>query len=89
MHGLGAGLALASLHRTSMSQIPSEQIGLAAGLYSMIRFSGTVLGVALGGAMLQYGLNQPLAVIEAYQFAFWFIAAIALSGVVIAWKFEG
>lgn len=85
VHGLGAGLALASLHRVSMSKIPPEQVGMAAGLYSMVRFGLGTLGVALAGVVLQYGLNQSIPVIEAYQFTFWLIAGIALSGIVIAW----
>ncbi len=87
-HGLGAGLSSAALHRVSMNKIPPEKTGIAAGLYSMIRFSGSVLGVALGGVMLQAGLNKFLLAIEAYQRAFRFIAGVALSGVVIALKLK-
>lgn len=88
LHGLGAGLALASLHRTSMSTILPEQLGMAAGVYSMIRFGGSTLGVALAGVVLQPGLNQSLPAIEAYQTVFWCIAGIALAGVVIAWRLK-
>ena len=88
VHGLGAGLMLAALHRSSMSQIDPEQTGIAAGLYSMIRFSGSTLGVALGGVVLQYGFNQGHPQIEAYQRVFWFLAGIALVGIVIAWKLD-
>ncbi|MBD3306797.1 MFS transporter [candidate division KSB3 bacterium] len=87
-HGMGAGLSLAALHRASMSKILPEQTGIAAGLYSMIRFSGTVLGVALGGVILQQGFDQSLAVIAAYQRVFSYLATVALCGVVLAWRLE-
>jgi predicted MFS family arabinose efflux permease len=81
-HGLGAGLSLAALHRASMSNIASKQRGMAAGLYSMIRFGGIAFGAALGGVMLQYGLEYSLSVIGAYQFVFRFVAGVASLGVV-------
>jgi EmrB/QacA subfamily drug resistance transporter len=84
-HGLGAGLSLAALHRSSMNKIAPEQAGAAAGLYSMIRFGGSVLGVALVGVVLQHGLDRPLSTLGAYQIVFGFIAGVALSGVVIGW----
>jgi MFS family permease len=85
IHGLGAGLALASLHRTSLSNVLPEQVGMAAGLYSMIRFGLSALGIALVGVILQHGLSQSSSAIQAYQFVFWCIAGFGLLGVVIAW----
>jgi predicted MFS family arabinose efflux permease len=81
-HGLGAGLSLAALHRASMSNIVPKQRGMAAGLYSMIRFEGIAFGAALGGVMLQYGLEHSLSAIEAYQFVFRCVAGVAALGVV-------
>jgi EmrB/QacA subfamily drug resistance transporter len=85
-HGLGAGLSLAAMHRSSMSKIPQNQSGAAAGLYSMIRFAGTVMGTALGGVLLQTGLDWSMGPVEAYQLVFSFTAGVALSGVVIGWS---
>jgi len=82
IHGLGAGLSLAALHRASMGQIPQEEAGLAAGLYSMVRFTGTMLGPTVGGVVLQQGLDRSLLPIHAYQTVFWFIAGVAVLGVV-------
>jgi MFS family permease len=73
------------MHRSSLSKIPQAQSGAAAGLYSMIRFTGTVLGTALGGVLLQQGLDQAVLPAEAYQVVFWCIAGVALLGVVIGW----
>ena len=84
-HGLGAGLSLAALHRSSMGKIAPEQGGAAAGLYSMFRFGGSVLGVALAGMVLQHGLDRSLSILGAYQLVFGFVAGVAVLGVVIGW----
>ena len=84
INSLGAGLSLAALHRASLGQIPSEQAGLAAGLYSLIRFTGTALGPALAGVVLQQGLDRSLLAIEAYQLVFWLIAGVAFMGLLSA-----
>jgi len=79
VHGLAAGLSLASLHRAAMSDVDNRETGAAAGVYSMIRFSGLLMGAALGGVLLQQALDtRPTAV--AYQMVFAIIAAAALGG---------
>jgi EmrB/QacA subfamily drug resistance transporter len=83
IHGLGAATSLAALHRAAMVEIPAEQSGVAAGLYSMIRFAGSVFGTALGGVILQQGLDRLLAPVEAYQMVYLFIAGVALLGAVL------
>jgi predicted MFS family arabinose efflux permease len=85
VHGLGAGVYLAALHRSAMSRIDQDQIGVAAGLYSMIRFGGRTLGAVLGGVLLQQGLDRALPVVAVYQMLFWFIAGVSLLGAVIGW----
>jgi len=82
----GAGLSLAPLHRASTIGIARDQTGVAAGLYSMVRFAGVVFGTALSGVILQQGLNRAVAPITAYQLVFWFIAGVTLLGAIIgAW----
>jgi EmrB/QacA subfamily drug resistance transporter len=85
-HGLGAGLVLASLHRAAMGHASEAQAGMAAGLYSMIRFAGAVVGTALGGVILQNRLNQALPPIQAYQTVFLFFAGVAFLGVIIGFN---
>lgn len=82
IHGLGAGLSLAALHRSSMDNISPEQGGIAAGLYSMVRFTGTLFGPVIGGVMLQYGLDTFSQPIQAYQMVFGLIAGVTVLGVV-------
>jgi MFS family permease len=87
-HGFGAGLSLAPLHRATMGNIAADQKGIAAGLYSLIRFGGTLLGPALAGVVLQQGLDRFLQPITAYHIVFWLIAGVAVLGVVLGWKLQ-
>ncbi len=84
VHGFGAGGYLAALHRTAMAAVSSEQMGMAAGVYSMVRFLGTAVGTTLVGVILQYGLER-WTVLQAYQLVYWFIAIMALLAVVVGW----
>jgi EmrB/QacA subfamily drug resistance transporter len=85
-NGFGAGLSLVPLNRFAMRRTRSAQRGMAAGLFSMIRFTGVVLGPAVGGVLLQARLDQSAVEIEAYQAIFWIIAGIALLGVILGWR---
>ena len=79
----GASISLAALHRISTTGVPKAQTGMATGLYSMVRFAGTVFGTALSGVVLQTGLVQLGAPLAAYQMAFWFVAGVTLVGAVL------
>jgi len=83
-HGLGAGLSLAALHRTALGRIASEQTGAAAGIYSMMRFAGSMLATALAGVILQNGLDRGLRPLEAYQMVYGFLAVVGLVGMLLA-----
>lgn len=85
VHGLIIGLSLAPLHRASMQGIAPQETGAAAGLYSMIRFAGQILGVAVAGVTLQKNLALNLAPINAYQAVFWLYAVVAVAATVIGW----
>ena len=87
-HGLSAGLSLPALHRAAMGGVARRRTGIAAGLYSMIRFCGTALGAALGGVVLQQGLDRGLQTIDAYHTGFWFFAGVALLGVLAGLKLQ-
>ncbi len=86
IHGLGGGLSLAALHRTALNGIPPEQTGVAAGVYSMIRFAGWMLATVLAGVILQNGLERGLLTVEAYQIVFSFLAVLGLGGVLLAFR---
>ena len=84
-HGLLIGLALAPLHRAAMQNVQEDEVGVAAGLYSMIRFAGTILGTAIAGVLLQWGLERYPQPIGAYQAVFWSFAGVALVATALAW----
>ncbi|HMN28609.1 MAG TPA: MFS transporter, partial [Caldilineaceae bacterium] len=78
LHGLLVGLSLAPLHLASMNGIEPTEGGAAAGLYSMIRFAGQILGVAVAGVVLQQQLALAATPIDAYQALFWLYAGVAV-----------
>lgn len=80
VYGLGAGLVLAALHHAALGHMTKVQMGAAAGLYSMIRFAGAMVGTALAGVILQYRLDQAWPVLDAYQQVFLFFAISGLIG---------
>ena len=84
VYGLGAGLSLAVLHGLAMSHIPHKESGTAAGLYSMGRFFGSIVGLTVIGVFLQQILLNRTT-IAAYQMTFWFVAAIAALAVAVIW----
>ncbi len=83
VHGLGAGLSLAALHRAALGQVPSERMGIAAGLYSMSRFTGSSVGAALSGVLIHQGLNRGLLPLDAYQIVFKVLAVVAILGAIL------
>jgi MFS family permease len=84
-HGLLIGLSLAPLHRAAMHGVSDQEAGAAAGLYSMIRFAGQILGVAVAGVVLQQGLAQAATPITAYQMVFWLYVGAAAVATLISW----
>jgi MFS family permease len=82
-YGLGNGFALASLHHAALSGIPEAQIGQASGLYSMLRFFGSVVGSALAGVVLAFLLDRGLLALRAYQVGFLVFGAVALVGALV------
>jgi MFS family permease len=87
--GLGAGVALPALHHAAMSGQEGERGGAAAGLYSMIRFWGMMLGTALAGVLLQYLLDQGLVPLVSYRLAYVSTIIVGLIGVAIAFTLPG
>jgi MFS family permease len=77
-HGLTIGLSLAPLHRSSMQEVADHEAGAAAGLYSMIRFAGQILGVAVAGVLLQQQLSLVTTPVAAYQFVLWLYVGVAV-----------
>ena len=83
-YGLGAGLMLAAMHSTVMGTIAEEQMGAAAGLYSMLRFMGMAISTALVGVVLQFFFDAGLGTVDAYQNVFLVFTAFPVFGIVVA-----
>ena len=85
IHGGAAGLSLAVLHRLSMDNVPQNRSGAAAGLYSMIRFFGSIIGATIGGVILTQALAYFEQPVEAYHLTFACWAAVAVLAVITIW----
>ena len=85
MHGLLIGISLAPLHRAAMHGIAAGESGSAAGMYSMLRFTGQILGTAMGGVALQRWLAQTQTPIVAYQQVFWLFVIVAVVATAMSW----
>jgi MFS family permease len=83
-YGFGAGLMLVALHHASMQSISQDQMGMAAGVYSMLRFMGLAIGTALAGVILQRFLDLSMPAINAYQKVFLFYCSFPVLGVISA-----
>jgi len=84
LNGLGAGVVLPALHRGAMSGSEGGRGGAAAGLYSMIRFWGMMLGTAVVGVLLQALLDQGTTVLVSYRLAFASTIGVGAVGAVTA-----
>ncbi len=85
-HGASAGLSLAVLHRIAMDDVPSELAGAAAGLYSTVRFFGSIVGATIGGVILTQALARAPEMIDAYHFTFLCSSFIALLAILSVWR---
>lgn len=84
-HGFIVGMSLAPLHRASLQNVAEHETGAAAGIYSMIRFAGQILGVAVAGVTLQQALAQAQTPIRAYQMVFWIYTGVAVLATLVGW----
>lgn len=85
--GLGAGLCLVAFTKEAVASLGENKVGLASGLYNMIRFSGAslsppVLGIVLANAYERFPGGE--AAVEPYQLTFKILAITTLIGVVTA-----
>ncbi|MEM7030668.1 MAG: MFS transporter [Chloroflexota bacterium] len=88
VHGLASALSMAALHRAAMSEVSPTQMGMAAGLYSMVRFSGSVLGVSLIGALLQQAMASMETPIQAFQAMYGFLAIMVAVFILFGWQLK-
>jgi predicted MFS family arabinose efflux permease len=85
--GLGSGLCLVSFTKEAVASLGQEKVGLASGLYNMIRFTGAsisspILGLILANAYLRYPGGETAA--GPYMLGFRVIAVTSVIGTLIA-----
>jgi MFS family permease len=85
INGLGSGVTIAALHQAALSRISADHTGMAAGLYSMIRFGGRMIGAVLGGVLLQTALGGGLTTLSAYNAVLWSIVGMSLLSSLFGW----
>lgn len=87
-HGLGVGLMLAALHRAVIGSVSEKEVGSATGLYSMFRFVGATMGMALSGVILQQNIDADFSTIVAYQNTFLVFILFPAVGVFVALRLK-
>jgi MFS family permease len=87
--GLGVGLMLAPLHSAAMIGVCEDEMGAAAGQYSMVRFAGSTFGTALMGVLLQFNLDRGIPTVDAYQNVYLSLAGVAILGLLCAAGLKG
>ncbi len=89
IHGGAAGLSLAVLHRMALDNVPANRAGAAAGLYSTVRFFGSIIGATIGGVILTQALDYFVHPVDAYHLVFGCWAGVAVLAVVLIWSARG
>jgi MFS family permease len=84
VNGLSAGLALPALHRAATEGLDEKRGGAAAGVYSMIRFWGMMLGTAVAGVLLQSLLDRGTSPLTSYRLVYAATAIVGAIGVITA-----
>jgi EmrB/QacA subfamily drug resistance transporter len=79
--GVGGGLSGAAMQTSALEAVPPEMSGIAAGLYSTMRYLGSTLGSVLIGVALA---GETHAVVG-FERAFTWLTIAACGAVVVAW----
>jgi MFS family permease len=85
--GLGAGISLTPFTKGAVAALGDEHVGLAAGLYNMIRFAGAAASAPLMGLLLASGFEKAgglESISEPYRLGFQILFLCALLGTWIA-----
>jgi len=85
--GLSGGISLTPFTKTAVAALGEDRVGLAAGLYNMLRFAGIaistpILGLLLAQGFARYGGLE--TVTPPYQSAFLLLSVVAVAGAGVA-----
>lgn len=87
-HGMGTGFSLAALHRTALKNISEDKTGIAAGVYSMTRFAGSMLAVAIAGVILQTSNTFGLESLTGYRLSYGFLVIAGLLSIAATFQLK-
>ena len=79
--GLGLGLSGAAMQTSVLEAFPAELSGVAAGMYSTMRYMGSTLGTAL----IAIALAGDAGSVAVYTRAFGWMVIAGVGAVVVAW----
>ena len=79
--GLGLGLSGAAMQTSALEAFSADLSGVAAGLYSTMRYMGSTLGTAL----IAIALAGDSSNIVGYERAFSWMVVAAIGAVIVAW----
>ena len=85
--GLSGGISLTPFTKTAVAALGEDRVGLAAGLYNMLRFAGIAISTPLLGLLLAQGFARYgglETVTPPYQSAFLLLSVVAVAGAGVA-----
>ena len=85
--GLGAGLCLISFTKEAVASLGDDKVGLASGLYNMLRFTGSSLSTPILGIILAANYGRYTGGETAsgpYQFCFLVLTITTIVGIIVA-----
>ncbi|OGO18119.1 MAG: hypothetical protein A2Z14_13370 [Chloroflexi bacterium RBG_16_48_8] len=85
--GLGAGLCLVSFTKEAVASLGEEKVGLASGIYNMLRFTGASISTPILGLILADAYENHAGaefVPEPYRFGFQILTITTVVGILIA-----
>ena len=85
-NGMGVGLIFPALMGTATQALPPDAFATGSGAINMLRQASIAIGVALFVAIVGSPVSLQ-ARLEAYQFGWWFLAALTTLTLVPAFKF--
>jgi len=87
LSGLGAGLCLVAFTKEAVASLGEDKVGLASGLYNMLRFTGASLSVPTMGLILAAAYERYAGgefVSGPYQLGFQILTLTTIVGVIVA-----
>jgi EmrB/QacA subfamily drug resistance transporter len=83
--GSGLGLSMAPVQTAAIETVPPAQVGQAAGLFSTIRYLGSIIGSSLAAAVL----SEPAPPVGSFRVLYAALLLSAFGAIIAAWRLSG